>query len=140
MNTVIKQDDNSLKDILAQLQGAPDAGVRAAFHAVFPQSLVYFATPMLPADWLAASGRADRDYRLPLRVAQAADGSRGLMVFCDEADVKAAKSDMFAVGMKGKDVIALVLKEGLDAIMVQHGGFWAAIPKADVERLASLGA
>ncbi|HEX5278270.1 MAG TPA: SseB family protein [Fluviicoccus sp.] len=136
MNTVVKQVDNSLKDILALMQSSPGQGMREAFYAVFPQSLVYFATPMLPEDWLKASGQADRDYRLPLMVAQAQDGSRGLVVFCDEADVKAAKPDMFAVGMKGKDVIALVLKEGLDAIMVQHGGFWAAIPRADAERLA----
>ncbi|RZU45166.1 type III secretion system (T3SS) SseB-like protein [Fluviicoccus keumensis] len=136
MKTVIVKEDHSLADILDSLQNGAGQPGRDALYAIFPGVKVFLAAPALPEAWLKeAGGQASADLKVPFISATAKDGSRALVTFCDEASLKQALPDLFAVGMTGAQVVRIVQEQGLDAIMVRRGDFWAAIPKTDLPQL-----
>ena len=137
MKTVYVKQDQSLQDILDSLAKTPSPSARAALYAVLPGSTMFVGTPMVPEEWLKAAGSPLGEHKLPLMAAVADNGEKALVAFCDEASVKQASPEMFAICLGARDVIRMALQQGFDAMMVRHGENWAGIPREDLQRLSN---
>lgn len=136
MSTVIVKRDESLRNLMKSFEADPSPQNRLAVYAVFPQAMVYVGTPMVPEEWLKAAAGTSKAHRLPLLTAMGRDNSRAIVAFCDEASVKQAGADLFAVCLKATELLKLVLAQDVDALMLKNGDFWMGIPREDLQKLS----
>lgn len=135
MTTLVVKRDESLINLMEAFRHSPSDALRQAIYRALPDAVIYAVAPLAPQDWLQSPGKTNKPQALPLMTAVAQDGSRGVVVFCDEASAKQAGKDLFVLATPAADMILLVLQQGFDALMLKKGDAWIGIPRADLQML-----
>ena len=123
-------------DAIATLSTHPTEGNRQALYRELLQGRLFLATASLPPGWADRGAvTLDQATTLPTLTSPAPDGTKALLAFTDHEQVHRRKVDASSFAMESKAVLELVLAGDFGALIINPNGPWAAIPRADVQRL-----
>ncbi len=130
------REGGEVADAIATLSAHPSEGNRQALYRELLQGSLFLATASLPPGWADRGAvTLDQATTLPTLTSPAPDGTKALLAFTDHEQVRRRKADASCFAMESRAVLELVLGGDFDALIINPNGPWAAIPRADVQRL-----
>ena len=125
-----------IADAIAALSAAPSECNRQALYRVLLRGKLFLATGGLPSEWAESDSiTLDRATDIPTLTSSAPDGTKALLAFTDREQVRRRNADASSFAMESRAVLELVVSGAFGALIVNPNGPWAAIPRADIERL-----
>ena len=130
------REGDEVADAIARLSAHPSEGNRQALYLELLQGNLFLATASLPPGWADRGAvTLDQATTLPTLTSPAPDGTKALLAFTDHEQVRRRKADASSFAMESRAVLELVLAGDFGALIINPNGPWAAIPRADVQRL-----
>lgn len=131
-----RREGQDVADAIATLSAHPNEDNRRAFYRELRQGSLFLAATSLPPGWADRGAvTLDQATTLSTLTSPAPDGTKALLAFTDHEQVRRRKADASSFAMESRSVLELVLAGDFGALIINPNGPWAAIPRADVQRL-----
>jgi hypothetical protein len=97
--------------------------------------LLFLAGPQIPKEWAAGPVTLQQATTITLLTSSAPNGGEALLGFTSHEEVMRRNPSLGSFAMHSRAVLELVITAGLDALVLNPGGPWAAVPRNDIQTI-----